>query len=520
MLGRVPYSYFREEKTAETEESVSFSYLEQTITGDGSRLYSMKLHFPQANGQDCFVSLYHQGRRIYAGQVTQKNWEKQPVQTFYMNTPLKQGQEYRLVLETRNNQQKFSVSLSEDTAKAGELIVDGERRDRALAIQKKIQLPAPLKARLKYAIPRLGLMAVLFCLVAFFSKIKSWFLPALTHPGVLFLLQAGIAGIASEYVVYPGQSRMLPFIGMILVAGVCALKWKQTIQKIKEDPFRRIHWVVLWAAAFLSAFFLVGMRTLVLPYDGHASLKQIVIYLLTVLWMVPVLLHVHLGMEWVCAHAFETKHKWPTWAFVLVVVAILVIPLIWTLYAFNPLISSPDTEYALRMVNGFFEPGFPVDDWIPVIYYFYVMVGMTLFQSVSGIAGLNIVFWTFVILRGLLYLRKKGIRDSWLILLAVFIGLNPANCLLVNTAWKDIPYTCSLLWVTLNVVKFVIDPEEYGKKSLFYVELGLSLAAAGLFRKNGILLIILFTVCLFFLFRTYRKRWIAILIPVCALVFF
>ena len=54
---------------------------------------------------------------------------------------------------------------------------------------------------------------------------------------------------------------------------------------------------------------------------------------------------------------------------------------------------------------------------------------------------------------------------------AIFSGVNAGNFLHLNTIWKDIPYTISLLWVLVILAKLSLDFEQYKGKWSVYMEL-------------------------------------------------
>lgn len=66
-----------------------------------------------------------------------------------------------------------------------------------------------------------------------------------------------------------------------------------------------------------------------------------------------------------------------------------------------------------------------------------------------------------------LYLRKKDVSDSIILGITLFCGLNVRNFIHLNTIWKDIPYTLSLLWAFILIAKPAIVFDEYKNRSLY-----------------------------------------------------
>ena len=142
-----------------------------------------------------------------------------------------------------------------------------------------------------------------------------------------------------------------------------------------------------------------------------------------------------------------------TWKFVAASVLILLLPAVYILFAYNPGISSMDTVVTM-VTNAQNLQG--MADWHPAFYCMILSIIEKVWNSTYSIIIVQYFFWIYVVLELILYLRKKGIRESILIAVILFTGFNAGNIIHINTIWKDIPYTLSLFWALIIIGKISI----------------------------------------------------------------
>lgn len=280
----------------------------------------------------------------------------------------------------------------------------------------------------------------------------------------------------------------------LLIILLVSLKNRTKIYQFINEQFntksKKISLFVLYAYA---AFSLVGHRSFIFPLDNEIKLKQIIIYALALIFFVPiinsVIYYIHKAKSIIC----KCERKISTGKFVFVLISILLVPSALALIAFNPGISSPDTHTTMvenaKNIHGMF-------DWHP---FFYSLLTRKIEQVWDSTYAMILFQWTmyiYVIVELLVYLRSKKINEYFLIGICIFIGFSPANYLQINTIWKDIPYTMSLLWSFVIISKLTIDKELYKKKLFIYLEFIIALAGVYLFRKNGIVTFWLILICL------------------------
>ena len=280
----------------------------------------------------------------------------------------------------------------------------------------------------------------------------------------------------------------------LLIILLVSLKNRTKIYQFINEQFntksKKISLFVLYAYA---AFSLVGHRLFIFPLDNEIKLKQILIYALAIIFFVPivnsVIYYIHKAKSIIC----NCERKIATRKFVFIVVSILLVPSVLALIAFNPGISTYDTYATMvgnaKNIHGMF-------DWHPFFYSLLTRKIEQIWDSTYAMIFFQWTMYIYIIVELLVYLRSKKINEYFLIAVCAFIGFSPANYLQINTIWKDIPYTMSLLWSFVIISKLTIDKELYKKKLFIYLEFIIALAGVYLFRKNGIVTFWLILICL------------------------
>lgn len=288
-------------------------------------------------------------------------------------------------------------------------------------------------------------------------------------------------------------------ISVIVVMNI--EKKKAYVRDLADVPWKQVAVIFLYLYA---AFALVGQRIFIYPLTLKVTFAGIFVFTCAVIWFVPVVQSILYYMEKGCSGLFSKKRSLKIWQFVLFSAVALIFPAMITLFAFNPGMSSYDTEFCMT------APLQGSNDWHPAFYRIILRVIQTVWDSTYAVILVQHIFWGFVIIELLLYLRKKGMKDLVLITVALFMGLHPGNLLHINTIWKDIPYTISLLWALIILAKLYIDQEEYKHKWIIYFELIAALVGIFFYRKNGIVPFIVIIVSLILVLRKNIKILISI----------
>ena len=174
------------------------------------------------------------------------------------------------------------------------------------------------------------------------------------------------------------------------------------------------------------------------------------------------------------------------WALSLFIVLLTLISFLFYLRAFNPAVSSPDSThcmyYAINPIKG-------IDDWHPAFYILWLKAIVKICPAAEAVVLVQFVFFAYVMIRMALFLQEKRIPQGLLYTTIMLIYLNVANMLHLMTIWKDIPYTLSILWLTVTLARIFFGGERHIWFS--YLELIVSLVWTCLFRHPGIVVFII-----------------------------
>ena len=177
---------------------------------------------------------------------------------------------------------------------------------------------------------------------------------------------------------------------------------------------------------------------------------------------------------------------------------------IW-LYAFNPAITSTDSQGLYMQAMEVGTPGFTMRDWQPPMYVFIIAGLQKIWDDITFMVILQMIFFWLVMVDAILYFYKMGV-PKWILWLAyLYMAFGYSDQIQLVTFWKDIPFGTALVWLTLLLAKVIVEPGSYAKKWYFYVGLSIALLFVAFLRQNGILAVgaLIILLPLFFRNRGY-----------------
>jgi len=142
----------------------------------------------------------------------------------------------------------------------------------------------------------------------------------------------------------------------------------------------------------------------------------------------------------------------------------------------------------------------------PILYTLLVTVSVRLFHTPAVALMVQSSVLAVTVAWGLGVLRKAGLPE-WLGWVASFVFMVlPFNFSMVNTLWKDIPYSTAVLALSIFLLDTALQRGVNFNKKSVVMAFALLLAAMGLFRHNGLPVAILLGLALPFIYRTQWKR--------------
>lgn len=465
--------------------------LSQKFIAGQDRLLELLLCFSDLPGDGkgaVTLGIYRQEQLIYQTDlqldgITSGEWK--PV---YINAPMRRGCEYTLILdadaECASPPGLFVVKEGWAPEITGSYL-KAEPLDGNLAINYVYQAAQP-----GVGIACAGWLVLLMC--GFFSilhaqKIWAAWMAAVERISRLFCSKVFAVGMELAGCVLILSCSGIEFQGMtkVLLFAVSVLAMRGYPQKrsyaarLADTPLKK---AALYGLCFYAAFSLVGQRIFIYPLNLRVKMAGLLVYGGAVWWFIPIIKSLLYRLEQLSHAVFRAKARMAAWKLIGICSAALLLPAAVNLAANNPGISNIDTY--LEMVWNAHTP-YGMWGWNPAFYCLTLSLIQKVWDSTYAVILTHYAFWLYVTLELLLYLRKKGLCDAALVLLAVLLGFNAANVLHLNSLWKDVPYTLSLFWCLVIFAKLTIDFEEYQGRWYPYFELAAALTGVFLYRKNG-----------------------------------
>lgn len=452
---------------------------------------------------------------VYQSAISLKNLNNLEWKRIYVNIPIDHNKQYELILNAEGYTQIPNLLLTNTDllSESLESYSDGIKLEGKIALKYGyLQEPTLFNKIISSAI-WVGFFVCLLICLEFSENIKKVACLGLNR---LFRLESfGIIIIISELILslIIINSSGIPFqeptkIVMYIISIFCAWKFKDRYDYIKS-LIGKVLWkkLCLFVVYFYGTFALVGQRTLIYPLNMKITCAGIFVLICTLCWVIPVVntficCYCKLSERVIKGNKYIQTPKLVFW-----LIIFLIFPAVLCLYAYNPGISTPDT-YDTMVTNA--HSIFGMYDWHPAFYCMFLKLILMIWDSTYAVIIVQYLIWLYIMLEGLLFLRKKKLNDYVLLAIAAFSGINVGNFLHLNTIWKDIPHALMILWICIILSKLASDFEEYKKKSYIYMELTIALIGLFFFRKNGVVTFFIVVAAMAIILRKNIKVWITL----------
>lgn len=264
--------------------------------------------------------------------------------------------------------------------------------------------------------------------------------------------------------------------------------------------------------AFTGIYFLDVRGTYDFPFNS-------VWYLIfSAIWVVPIILGmISLLVNGIKKVEVNSGRVRVSLKFRMTLIVLFILPCVIFLIAFNPAITSYDSEYNYIQAQILGQEGIVTIDWQPVFYAALVGFFLSIHKSITFLIIVQVVYFAIVFSDVIAFLIENGINKRLALLFYVFIAYGYSNILQMDTLWRDIPYLASLLWMTLLLMKYLINKEHYVKGVKWYIEFFISVIFVSLIRQNGILVtaVVMILLCIY----ARRNKWIIVTSILCISAF-
>jgi hypothetical protein len=303
------------------------------------------------------------------------------------------------------------------------------------------------------------------------------------------------------------------------IAILAGMKFAEMIGTGEWKEFLQGRWRMLFfvAITLFSSFSLVGNDLFFEFSFLNFTVKNVSLFLLTSLVVFPIELFIlYLFKKW---HGRLNSNQYYIFNPILLwFIFFVIISLIWSIYlcAFYPALMSADSMDQWQQALGLS----PLTDWHPAFHTITIKWLMHLYQYPSIVSIVQIIFAASVVSSFLLFLCTKGLPIKFAIIIATVFPALPNNGVNIVTLWKDIPYTVSLLWLTLVLGKLIFDSNKFSKSFVNLLSLIGALCSVGLFRHNGIIVFFLSVIFLLVFAIKYKNiKYVVSILMACLILF-
>ncbi len=177
------------------------------------------------------------------------------------------------------------------------------------------------------------------------------------------------------------------------------------------------------------------------------------------------------------------------------------------LLAYNPAIMSFDSFHQWLQARGDIE----LTNAHPFMHTLFIRGLIQIFPHPAFVVFPQILFFAFVCASYISFLLSLGMPKKLLFIFICFFALIPTNGIHLVTLWKDVPYSTTILWLTLVLAKLCFN-KTYGKTLSDLIELTIPLILVCVLRHNGLIVYAVMAIALF-VFAQRRKIW-GLVVPV------
>ena len=217
----------------------------------------------------------------------------------------------------------------------------------------------------------------------------------------------------------------------------------------------------------------------------------------------------------------ENPNKKNDYTFIFIFLALFVMWLPYIL-TFFPGGYDCNSAYVIREALGLEK----ITNHYPVFYTFIMWAFLSFSNLITGanqfgytlLSILQVVFMISMISYFIYWWYKKGVNKWIVIVLTLCFGLFKLYPIYALTVWKETPFSLLVILLTFNILDIVLSKGEKLKDNKFIALYILTILLISFLRNNGMYIVIPTTICIYFVYRKYKKfillTLITMLIPV------
>lgn len=473
----------------EIQDTYPVSSIVQTFITKKTSLNSLEFMFGNVpvDITTMTVKISNSTKVIYQSTIPLQNLINDTWYKLYVNIPTNKQEQYQIELTAENCAvSPFIYTITNDNAapESESCIINGvEQQGQLLLRYGYLKEPHNLDKLLKTIMSLIIFMLILCVIIkgdlvsGRIKKLQLVMLQRLEESKYIYVfIQLILCYILIETSGIEFQTPMK--VVLYSISFLAGYKINSVIKFFNTNLTRRSSYLQFAIVVLFSAFAFVGNRMFIYPLNMKVTGVQILIFILASIWLLS---PVALFLSWYNNMRLLQKKQINTRGFIIITALLLILPACYALYAFNPGISTWDSDSCLAVSA---HDIYNMTNWHPPFYSLILKAIIMVWDSTYAVILVQFFFWIYVAIEGMLFLRKRGIDQKFLLVVAFLLGINPANYLHLCTIWKDIPYAISVMWLTIIVAKFVLD-HDVKKKWYIYLEFVVALVFTFFIRQNG-----------------------------------
>lgn len=270
-----------------------------------------------------------------------------------------------------------------------------------------------------------------------------------------------------------------------------------------------------WEYKNLGQKILVGLGSIYISFSFFGSnlisenfnIKTFLVYIIFSIWIYLLFPFVFNFIKKIkVKNENKELDKKRIWIHRLIVFAIVVIiGLIYQLI-FNPYILPPDGYMQLSDISSN-----TLSNWHPYMHTLLIKMFYLLFGDVKYFITFRIIIYACILTNILFYFYKKNMSLTKIYITAIFITILPVTGIFLVTMWKDVDFSLAILYLTFLIYLIIKDFEYFNKNKFNYLFLVICLICVGVFRHNGIVVMI-FTIIMLLIYALKKKKKILLII--------
>jgi len=291
--------------------------------------------------------------------------------------------------------------------------------------------------------------------------------------------------LLSCYVSFHTLQNQISFpvkISFFIIAYIGAQNISAILSELKKVYTGVLDKIAICLICLLATYCETGAYYLEPIYKNPIPL--IPFFLISAVWLSIVVLYLlYRGHKWIINQKIVENKGFSIKANLALIFTCILLCMLCN-YAFNPAITSPDSQYCYNYAFHLGEG--PICNGHPVFYIMLLKLCTLITSKIEFMIFIQSVYYALVFTYTLNILIQIGVSKKICLCIFLFIGIGFNTLIQISTLWKDIPFTISILWLTALLVKKCTSPQKCSENIWWYLQYTIASIFTALIRHNGL----------------------------------